>query len=316
MRKIEQYTVQEGKTPLSGPELSRRFLDIDGRLHLLEELKVSWEQAVVEVQNHGLERINGVIEPLLDLANDLVVQIQQELASVQQEWDQTIAQEWQNILDGWAGVQGTLDGMQSSLDTMNADITATNAAMNANIAATNAAITSTIPAAPLPLMSWQTDPNQYTVLSQNAYNSSNLGQDLLYKYVFPSGTWTAMYTQVLMPFSGYGLDFTIPYRMSISASGSVVWRLYYRILSIGESYTEITNWAGWAAVDDAVLTMTHTPPATANQRNGTSLVIPASAYNAYDTIQIALVRDGSSASDTHPGHAEVDDAIILVPVTW
>ena len=124
MRKIEQYSVLEGKTPLSGPELSRRFLDIDGRLHLLEELKVSWEQAVVEVQNHGLERINGVIEPLLDLANDLVVQIQQELGSVQQEWDQTIAQEWQDILDGWAGVQGTLDGMQSSLDGLEAAIDA------------------------------------------------------------------------------------------------------------------------------------------------------------------------------------------------
>ena len=305
MRKIEQYTVQEGKTPLSGPELSRRFLDIDGRLHLLEELKISWEQAVVEVQNHGLERINGVIEPLLGLANDLVVQIQQELASVQQEWDQIIAQEWQNILDGWAGVQGTLDGMQSNLDTMSAEITAT-----------NAAITSAIPAAPLPLMSWQTDPDQYTVLSQDAYDNDGLGKDLLYKYIFPPGTWTAMYTQVLMPFNGYGLDFTIPYRMSISASGAVVWRVYYRVLSIDESYTEITNWAGWAAVDDAVLTMTHTPPATANRRDGTSLVIPASAYNAYDTIQIALVRDGGSASDTHPGYAEVDDSLVIVPVTW
>ena len=125
MRKIEQYSVLEGKTPLSGPELSRRFLDIDGRLHLLEELKVSWEQAMVEVQNHGLERINGVIEPVLDQANGILGQIQQELTSVQQEWDQTsqtIAQEWQDVLDGWAGVQGTLDNMSADISDMQTQV--------------------------------------------------------------------------------------------------------------------------------------------------------------------------------------------------
>lgn len=312
MRQAEKYRVIDGHTPLSGAELNSRFLDIDGRLHRLELLDVSWQSIISEVQNHGLERIIDVIEPLLDQANDLVVQIQQELASVQQEWDQTIAQQWQNILDGWAGVQGTLDNMQNSLDTMSADLTAANEA----ITATNAAIRSAIPAAPIPLVSWQTDPDQHTVLSQDAYDNDGRGKDLLYKYVFPPGIFTAMYTQVLMLFDGYSLDIAIPYRMSSSAAGAVVWRIYYRVLHLGESYSEITNWVQWAAADDAVLSMTHTPSATANYRSGTSLAIPSSAYSAYDTIQIALTREGYLAADTHPGYAEVDDSIILMPVIW
>lgn len=117
MRKIEQYSVQEGVTPLSGPELSERFLDIDGRLHLLEELKVSWEQAVLEVQNHGLERINGVIEPLLDQARDLVDLVQDQLDG--------ITVQWQDILDGWASVQGTLDGMSTDISDLQTEVTDT-----------------------------------------------------------------------------------------------------------------------------------------------------------------------------------------------
>jgi hypothetical protein len=119
VRKIEQYRVQEGVTPLSGSELSERFLDIDGRLHQLELLDISWQQAVAEIQNHGLERINGVIEPVLDQANYILGLIQQEFTTVQTAWSQTsqaIAQEWQDILDGWAGVQNTLDGMQTEID--------------------------------------------------------------------------------------------------------------------------------------------------------------------------------------------------------
>ena len=68
MRKFLEYAVTEGKTVLSGPELTRRFSDIDGRLHVLEELKVGWEAAVLQVQNHGLARINNVLQPILDQA--------------------------------------------------------------------------------------------------------------------------------------------------------------------------------------------------------------------------------------------------------
>lgn len=119
MRKIEQYRVQEGVTPLSGSELSERFLDIDGRLHQLELLEISWQQAVVEVQNHGLERINSVIEPLLDQARDLVDLVQQDLDA--------ITTQWQAIVDGWAGIQGTIDGLNADITTLQTDLTSTNA---------------------------------------------------------------------------------------------------------------------------------------------------------------------------------------------
>lgn len=119
MRQHERYRFREGYTPLSAQELNDRFFALDGRLHQLELLNISWQQAVAEIQNHGLERINGVIQPLLDQANDILGLIQQEFDFVKTEWDQTsdtIAQEWHGILDGWAGVRGELDAMQADID--------------------------------------------------------------------------------------------------------------------------------------------------------------------------------------------------------
>ena len=295
MRKIEQYSVLEGKTPLSGPELSRRFLDIDGRLHLLEELKVSWEQAVVEVQNHGLERINGVIEPLLDLANDLVVQIQQELVSVQQEWDQTIAQEWQNILDGWAGVQGTLDGMQSSIDTISSDV-----------ASNQDAITAVVPVAPIILFNWQTNPDQYPVYKKDIRNSDGFGASNFYQYVFlgnnpGAGGYAMMYQQFSVPFSGYDLQLHFTYKMdAVSAGKNILWTFQAFKVSPQESVADTATSAEFGAIlnslpgsDRIAKTIVHAAPSTANETAvvaGGPLVIPSTMYEEGDLIFTRLFR--------------------------
>ena len=178
-------------------------------------------------------------------------------------------------------------------------------------------VQSLIPMAPIPLTNWQTDPNQYTVLAQDAADSDSKGQDLLYKYVFPADTYTVMYTQILLPFGGYDLQFCFSYRMSTSNSGNVLWTIYSRTVSIDETYTEIANWSAWAVVDDRSNSRLDTPSSTANKCNlisGAELVIPSTAYSAYDTLQLAFRRYGTDPSDTHTGDAEVDDAITLVPV--
>jgi hypothetical protein len=66
MLDTEKYTLTDGKTPLSAAELNARFWALVRRLHALETLSINWASAVAEVQNHGVERINETIVPLMD----------------------------------------------------------------------------------------------------------------------------------------------------------------------------------------------------------------------------------------------------------
>lgn len=122
MRKIEQYTVKEGRTPLSGAELTQRFLDIDGRLHQLEELTISWKQAVVEVQNYGLERINNTIQPVLDQANILMAEAQTKLAAIKGQW-QGIVDEWDELADRLTAIHEEIDAALAEAVTLTSDQT-------------------------------------------------------------------------------------------------------------------------------------------------------------------------------------------------
>ncbi|KAF0232531.1 MAG: hypothetical protein FD177_2418 [Desulfovibrionaceae bacterium] len=63
---LEKYAMREGVTPLSAAELNQRFYAVVRRLHELEQLKMDWEAAVTEVQNHGLARVNDAVAPLLE----------------------------------------------------------------------------------------------------------------------------------------------------------------------------------------------------------------------------------------------------------
>ena len=170
---------------------------------------------------------------------------------------------------------------------------------------------------PILLSNWQTDYDEYTVLKQDALNSDGKGKDLLYKYVFPNNVISVMYTQILLPFSGYDLQFTFPYRMSDSDSGDVFWQVFFRFVSNNEAYSEIADWSAWDAVDESYVSFIDSPSEYINQRNLISLdniIIPHDSYSEFDTLQIALRRYGSDSSDTHGGNAEIDDSIMIIPV--
>lgn len=96
MLQREKYRFKDDVTDLSARELDFRFFDIDGRLHVLELLKVSWEAAVAEIQEHGLERINGVIAPVLDEVNSALAEAEATLGSLQA--DQAAIQLWWDSL--------------------------------------------------------------------------------------------------------------------------------------------------------------------------------------------------------------------------
>jgi hypothetical protein len=127
MRKFLEYAVTEGKTVLSGPELTRRFSDIDGRLHVLEELKVGWEAAVLQVQNHGLERINNVLQPLLDQARAEIDAVSATLVEILATWQgdrAAILTGWQAVQDGWADLAGDFATLQAQAAEHEARLTA------------------------------------------------------------------------------------------------------------------------------------------------------------------------------------------------
>lgn len=115
MRKLERYAFRDGVTPLSAEELNARFFDLDLRCHALEGLGVSWEDAVRQVQQVGLERINGLILPTLDQAGAMI--------------DDTRRQ-WEHINQSWSDMVDTVDGAGQRLDATEAGLNAVGARNN------------------------------------------------------------------------------------------------------------------------------------------------------------------------------------------
>jgi hypothetical protein len=100
MLQREKYRIKDGQTALNAEELNARFFDLDGRIHTLEGLKVSWEDAITAVQAFGLERINGVVQPVLEAANSILTEIEATLQALRD--DQTAVQ------DTWASLQTSI----------------------------------------------------------------------------------------------------------------------------------------------------------------------------------------------------------------
>lgn len=63
--RFEKYRVKDGVTHLGERFLNAVFKDIDLRLVGLEDLRLSWEEAIRAVSDYGLVRINDVLGPAL-----------------------------------------------------------------------------------------------------------------------------------------------------------------------------------------------------------------------------------------------------------
>lgn len=60
-----KYRFKDGDK-LDAAALNARLLDIDVRLVGLESVEISWEQAVTEVRNQGVTRLNDAVLPLVE----------------------------------------------------------------------------------------------------------------------------------------------------------------------------------------------------------------------------------------------------------
>ena len=116
MIQAEKLRIRDNQTALDDTELTKRFLMLDARIHELEQLKVSWEEAVVEVQNHGLKRVNEVVDPFVVEAGQMVSDVRTEMEALQAEWAGL-------DMDGQlAAMDARLTAVESSLATVQAAI--------------------------------------------------------------------------------------------------------------------------------------------------------------------------------------------------
>ncbi len=128
------YAMIDGKTRLGGEYFNPVWKDIDVRLDKLESKSISWDDAVRELNEFGLERIDNTIAPVL-------AAVQVELTEAQA----ASAQLQQMIED--ADIQGQLDtalALQSAAVTSELDALET--ALSVAIAAVNITLSERIAA--------------------------------------------------------------------------------------------------------------------------------------------------------------------------
>ena len=122
------YAMIDGKTRLGVEYFNPVWKDIDVRLDKLENKQISWDEAVRELNEFGLERIDNTIGPVLTAA-------QVELAEAQA----ASAQLQQMIED--ADIQGQLD---TALAAQSAAVTAELDALETSLSVAIAALSSTL----------------------------------------------------------------------------------------------------------------------------------------------------------------------------
>lgn len=82
--RFESYRMVDGKTPLAAGYFNPVLQELDLRLVGLEELRVSWLDAVAQVQELGLARINELVGAPMETVNQAITDIEQRLAVLPQ----------------------------------------------------------------------------------------------------------------------------------------------------------------------------------------------------------------------------------------
>lgn len=129
--KYPQYAGRNGVSNLDQKYFNPIWQDIDRRIDALEKAKISWEAAVAELTEFGLERIDTTLTPILDAATDALnaaeadaLALQQLIADadVQAQLDAALtaqnAQVESDLDDLEAAMQSQIDTLQAQVDTL------------------------------------------------------------------------------------------------------------------------------------------------------------------------------------------------------
>ena len=74
--RFDAYRMTDGKTPLSARYFNPVWQDLDLRLVELEALRVGWLEAVSQVSNLGLARINELVGAPMATVNEAIATLQ------------------------------------------------------------------------------------------------------------------------------------------------------------------------------------------------------------------------------------------------
>lgn len=113
-RKLEYYRFRDGITPLSSAEFNFRFFDIDARLFDLEEVKISWENAVSILTNQGIKRIDEVLGPALIYVNESMADIEEQINQAKMDVAGFISEAQSDVAGFVNQAQGEIDAFISS----------------------------------------------------------------------------------------------------------------------------------------------------------------------------------------------------------
>lgn len=114
--RFESYRMVDGKTPLAGSYFNPILQELDMRLVGLEELRASWLEAVAQVQELGLARINELVGQPMQTVNDAISEIEQRIAALPQVVSQEqVTQQLQQAMHAEAAAR---EQLQQALDTL------------------------------------------------------------------------------------------------------------------------------------------------------------------------------------------------------
>lgn len=136
--KRDAYRFKDGVTDLSAKTFNQIFSDLDARLHSLEQLGVTWKDAVFELQQFGLERINGALAPVLEQMTSDVAELNTQRTSFLAWWD-SVKEDVVDIHAAAAAMQLALAEITAKVDGFEA-VLAAGLATKADKETTDAAI--------------------------------------------------------------------------------------------------------------------------------------------------------------------------------
>lgn len=121
--RFESYRMVDGKTPLAAAYFNPILQELDLRLVGLEELRASWLEAVAQVQELGLARINELVGQPMQTVNDAISEMEHRIAALphmvsQEQLSHQLQQAMQAEEQARAQLQQALDTLHQTVHQM------------------------------------------------------------------------------------------------------------------------------------------------------------------------------------------------------
>lgn len=117
-RRLEAYRFRDGRTSLNEREFNARFFDIDARLHEIEVLRISYEEAISQLQVVVAERTATIVPPLIASYQSSLDWLDGESARLRAEAAALVTQLVADRASQQAALDAELASQQTTLDAL------------------------------------------------------------------------------------------------------------------------------------------------------------------------------------------------------